>query len=301
MLRLRVQSPARVWTHSGRRALGSSVRDPVTKGVVTPSPVVPDSIVRPQPAPAVRRHVHPLSDRELSAVRRASGIVREVLELCGDWVKEGVSTREVDDKIHEAIVSRGAYPSPLLYMGFPKSSCTSVNEIVCHGIPDDRALCDGDIVNVDVSCYIDGHHGDASRMFLVGAVDDAGRKLVETTKRCLDESIAACGPGVDITKIGEVCATIAEESSYGIVRDYCGHGIGQDFHMLPYIFHHHNQIHDIMETGWTFTIEPMLTEDGTSALRVWDDKWTVALASGARSAQYEHTIVITDNGAEILT
>ena len=277
-------------------------RAAVTLGrVASTTRALPAGLPRPRAPPATPRTVRPVSGAQEAALRASCGIVRDVLAAAGEWVSVGVTTDEIDARVHEAIVARGAYPSPLNYRGFPRSCCTSVNEVVCHGIPDDRPLEDGDILNVDVSCYLGGFHGDASRMFLVGDVDAEGRRLVEVTERATNAALDACGPGVDTTVVGDVISAIAEEEGFGIIRDYCGHAIGEDFHMLPYIFHHRNNSSFVLEKGHVFTVEPMLVEDGTQSDVMWEDNWTVATESGARSAQFEQTVIVTDNGVEILT
>jgi methionyl aminopeptidase len=235
-------------------------------------------------------------------LRAPCTIVHDVLEACKEWVQPGTTTEAIDAKVHALILSKGAYPSPLNYHGFPRSSCTSVNQVVCHGIPDDVPLEDGDMVNVDVSCYLNEYHGDASRMFAVGDLDDAGQALIRVTKECMDAAIAACGPGVNITIIGDIISDLAHANGYGVVPTYCGHAIGRDFHMLPYIFHHRNNAQHLLQTGQVFTIEPMLIEDGSVDSHVLpQDGWTVVTNSGARSAQFEQTMVVTEDGLEVLT
>ena len=266
-----------------------------------PRPPFSSAIVTPPPPPPVPRPVPSYPTSEITKLRASCSIVHDVLEACKEWVKPGITTEAIDLQVHNMIVSRGAYPSPLGYHGFPKSSCTSINQVVCHGIPDDQPLQDGDMLNVDVSCYLNGYHGDASRMFAVGTLDPAGEKLIAVTKECMDEAIAACAPGVNITIIGDIISDIAQANGYGVVPDYCGHAIGRDFHMLPYIFHHRNSQQHILETGHVFTIEPMIIEDGSIGSHVWSDGWTVVTNSGARSAQFEETMVITEEGVEVLT
>tara|TARA_B100000780_G_C21004355_1_gene401963 strand:+ start:115 stop:948 length:834 start_codon:yes stop_codon:yes gene_type:complete len=263
--------------------------------------LLPSAIPFPPAPPPAPRPVPAYPTTEYTKLRAPSAIVHDVLEKCKEWIQPGVTTEEIDLKVHDMIVSRNAYPSPLNYRGFPKSSCTSINEVVCHGIPDDRPLEDGDIINVDVSCFLDGYHGDASRMYAVGNVDEAGQKLIRVTKECMDEAIAACGPGVDITIVGDIISDIAQSHGYGVIPDYCGHAIGHDFHMLPYVFHHRNKQSHVLKTGNCFTIEPMITEDGSLNSHVWDDGWTVVTNTGARCAQFEQTLLVTDDGIEILT
>jgi methionyl aminopeptidase len=187
-------------------------------------------------------------------------------------------------------------------MGFPKSCCTSVNEVVCHGIPDLRPLEDGDIVNVDIVNYFNGQHGDASKTYCVGEnVDPESRQLIEVTEQSLLESIRCIGPGVNLTKVGDCIDAIATPYNYGIVRDFTGHGIGPQIHMLPHVFHFKNNHSFILEPGTCLTIEPMLTECKNAGVEYWDDGWTIVTKSKKRSAQFEHIILITEDGTEILT
>ncbi|XP_040213686.1 methionine aminopeptidase 1D, mitochondrial isoform X2 [Rana temporaria] len=212
----------------------------------------------------------------------------------------GMTTEEIDAFVHENIISRNAYPSPLGYGGFPKSVCTSVNNVVCHGIPDSRPLEDGDIINIDVTVYSGGYHGDTSETFLVGNVDEDGKKLVGTARRCRDEAIAACKPGAPFSVIGNTISRIAEENKLQVCPQFIGHGIGSFFHGHPEIWHHANVNHMEMEEGMAFTIEPIIME-GSPDFRILKDKWTAVSLDKKRSAQFEHTIIITSLGAEILT
>ncbi|GAX80185.1 hypothetical protein CEUSTIGMA_g7623.t1 [Chlamydomonas eustigma] len=232
---------------------------------------------------------------------RASGkLAAQVLQYAGSIVKPGVTTDEIDRAVHKMIVENGAYPSPLNYGGFPKSVCTSVNECVCHGIPDDRPLEEGDIVNIDVTVYLNGYHGDTSSMFLVGPVSDEAKKLCEVTKHALDEAIKICKEGVPYREIGSIINGIADQHKFGVIRDYVGHGVGQQFHSAPTISHFRNNSSGTMKLWQTFTIEPMLVQ-GSTKCKTWKDKWTVVTEDGGLAAQYEHTILITPDGAEILT
>ena len=199
------------------------------------------------------------------------------------------------------VLGAGAYPSPLNYGRFPKSVCTSVNECICHGIPDSRPLRDGDILNVDVTVFLDGHHGDTSRMVGVGQVSPEAQRLMDATKASLDAAIAICGPGVPVNRIGGEIQKVADAAGFGVVRDFVGHGVGRVFHAAPTVVHYKNRDNSgRMQVGQTFTIEPMLTEGSTRA-RFWSDEWTAVTADGGLSAQYEHTLMITHDGVEILT
>ncbi|GBG71933.1 hypothetical protein CBR_g10870 [Chara braunii] len=232
---------------------------------------------------------------------RASGkLAAEVRDYAGTLVKPGITTDEIDKAVHKMIIDAGAYPSPLNYGKFPKSVCTSVNECICHGIPDSRPLEDGDIINIDVTVYLNGYHGDTSRTFLVGNVTPEVQQLVRVTKEALDKAIAICSPGVEFKKIGKTIHDYADRYKYGVVRHFVGHGIGRMFHSGPAIMHHRNNGPGVMLPGMTFTIEPMLTIGSIEEV-MWDDNWTVVTADGSFSAQFEHTLLITETGVEILT
>ncbi|RHY25618.1 hypothetical protein DYB32_009742 [Aphanomyces invadans] len=237
-------------------------------------------------------------------LREACALARDIVQFAGSLVEVGRTTDDIDRVVHEEICRRGAYPSPLLYGGFPKSICTSVNEIVVHGIPDSRPLEDGDLVNIDVSVFLNGFHGDTSYTYQVGSVDAAGQALIAATKRALDESISVCKAGVPFHAIGAKVHEVATSTSHGIIHEFCGHGIGRTFHALPLILHFPNAELGEMLPGMAFTIEPALCEgqNEVRAIVYWDDEWTVATADGKRSAQFEHTILVTDDGGfDILT
>ncbi|KAI8597193.1 peptidase M24, structural domain-containing protein [Dissophora ornata] len=236
----------------------------------------------------------------IEGCREAGQLAKKILELGGTLVKPGVSTNEIDQILREAIVANNAYPSPLNYMGFPKSVCTSVSNIIAHGIPDNRCLEDGDIINIDITVFLNGYHGDTSATYIVGNVDQAGRELVERTQESLDAAIAVCGPGVPLNKIGKTIQAIADQYGYTVSEQFSGHGIGKEFHCLPLIYHHDNDEEGNMEKGMIFTIEPMFCQGAAMGVQ-WPDKWTVATVDGGRSAQFEHTILITKDGAERLT
>jgi methionyl aminopeptidase len=277
----------------------------LTPGRISALRTVPSSIERPEyvgrPAPA--RYAGPeVKDPDTIARMRVAGrIAAEALELVGRHVTPGVTTDELDAIGHDYLVSRGAYPSTLGYRGFPKSLCTSVNEVVCHGIPDSTQLRDGDIVNIDITAYIGGVHGDTDATFLVGDVADEDRLLVERTREALHRAIKAVRPGRPVSVIGRVIESYARRFGYGVVRDFTGHGIGTSFHSGLVIPHYDDEAHStVMEPGMTFTIEPMLNL-GTHEWEMWDDGWTVVTRDRRRSAQFEHTILVTDDGAEVLT
>ncbi len=235
-------------------------------------------------------------------IRIAARIAAQALEEVGRHVAPGVTTDELDRIGHEFLLDHRAYPSTLGYRGFPKSVCTSVNEVVCHGIPDSTVLEDGDIVNVDITAFIGGVHGDNNATFLVGDVDEESRLLVERTREALHRAIKVVAPGREINVIGRVIEKYAARFGYGVVRDYTGHGVGEAFHSGLVVPHYDAapQYDRVIEPGMVFTIEPMLNL-GTADWTTWDDGWTVVTADLRRSAQFEHTLLVTDTGAEILT
>ncbi|CAG9467397.1 unnamed protein product [Pedinophyceae sp. YPF-701] len=266
---------------------------------------VPDNIAKP---PYADTGVSPpwssdieVHDAEGIKKMRASGkLAAEVLTMAGTMVKAGVTTDEIDRAVHKMIVDAGAYPSPLNYGNFPKSVCTSINECMCHGIPDSRPLQDGDIMNIDVTVYLDGHHGDCSRMFYCGAVSDAAKRLCDVNRLALEEAIKVCGPGVPFREIGAAIEKVAKKHKLSINRDFVGHGVGKVFHASPAVYPCRNMDPAKMQLNQTFTIEPIFTL-GSDRYRMWDDKWTAVTRDGSLAAQHEHTLLITENGAEILT
>jgi len=278
----------------------------VLPGRVSPRRPVPAHIARPEyvdrPAPAPYTGSAVQDAETIEAMRVAGRVAAQALREVGRAVAPGVTTDELDRIGHEFLLDHRAYPSTLGYRGFPKSLCTSVNEVICHGIPDDRPLREGDIVNVDITAYIGGVHGDTNATFLVGEVDAESRLLVERTREALHRAIRAAVPGRQLNVIGRVIESYARRFGYGVVRDFTGHGIGTAFHSGLIVPHYdaapdHD---DVIEPGMTFTIEPMLNL-GTPDWRMWDDGWTVVTADGRRSAQFEHTILVTEAGPEILT
>ena len=237
----------------------------------------------------------------IERMRRAGSVAAEILRLAGEAVRPGVTTEEIDAYVHDLYIERGAYPSPLNYHGYPKSLCTSVNEVICHGIPDSRVLLDGDIVNLDVTAYIDGVHGDTNATFYVGDVDPVSRRLTEVTEECMWHGIEAVVPGRPLSDIGKAIEQHAKQHRYGVVRAFIGHGIGEQFHTDVQVFHYYEpRANMIMRPGMTFTIEPMITL-GTWQHRMWDDGWTAVTTDGKRTAQYEHTVLVTDAGVDVLT
>ncbi|CAO3590040.1 unnamed protein product [Absidia cylindrospora] len=237
---------------------------------------------------------------DLTKLRASAQLAKKILYMGGDLCKVGTTTNSIDRILHDAIIAEGAYPSPLNYMGFPKSVCTSINNIIAHGIPDDRPLENGDIINIDVTVYLDGFHGDTSATFYVGQVDNEGQALVECTKESLRKAINICGPNVPLNEIGRVISDHASANGYSVSDELSGHGIGREFHCLPLIYHHVNTEDDVMTPGMVFTIEPVLSQ-GSSIGLMWPDEWTIATIDGGRSAQFEHMVAITEDGVEILT
>ncbi len=283
-----------------------ATRQPLVPGRVSPRRAVPGSIPRPEyvdrPAPRPWTGSDVFDDETVSRIRVAARIAAQALEEVGRHVAPGVTTDQLDVVGHDALVAHGAYPSTLGYRGFPKSLCTSVNEVICHGIPDSTVLQDGDIVNVDITAFVGGVHGDTNATFLVGEVDEASRMLVERTREALERGIRAVAPGRQVNVIGRVIEKYATRFGYGVVRDYTGHGVGPAFHTGLVIPHYDAApgYDTLIEPGMVFTIEPML-DLGTPDWEMWDDGWTVVTADRSRSAQFEHTILVTEHGAEVLT
>ncbi len=277
----------------------------IAPAAISPRRPVPDSIARPEyvdrPAPAPFTGSEVKDDETIAKIRVASRLAAQARELVGSHVVPGVTTDELDRVGHEFLCDHGAYPSTLGYKGFPKSLCSSVNEVVCHGIPDARVVEDGDIVNIDITAYLDGVHGDTNATFLAGDVDEESRLLVERTHEALDRAIKAVRPGRRVSVIGRVIESYARRFGYGVVREFTGHGIGTAFHSGLIIPHYDEpRFDDEILPGMTFTIEPMLNL-GTHEWVMWDDGWTVVTADGRRSAQFEHTLLVTADGAEVLT
>lgn len=242
------------------------------------------------------------SAKDIEGIRKASALTREILDMVEEKICAGISTEEVNKWVHEYTVANGAYPAPLGYHGYPKSTCVSLNHVVCHGIPDeDTIIKDGDIVNVDVTCILDGYYGDSNRTFLIGNVSDKAKDLVETAKECLRRGIEEVKPFNTLGDIGFVINEYATSKGYSVVYDFGGHGIGNDFHEDPFVPHIGERGEGmILLPGMTFTIEPMINE-GVPEVEILEDEWTAVTADGKLSAQWEHTILVTENGYEILT
>ncbi|MGI5415769.1 type I methionyl aminopeptidase [Actinomadura luteofluorescens] len=273
-------------------------------GRVSPMRKVPSNIPRPEYVGKKRpRTGEPdvKTPEIIERMRVAGRIAAQALEEVGKHVRPGITTDELDAVGHEFMLDHGAYPSTLGYRGFPKSLCTSINEVICHGIPDDTVLRDGDIINVDITAFVDGVHGDTDATFLCGDVDEESRLLVERTREAAMRGIRAVKPGRALNVIGRVIESYAKRFGYGVVRDFTGHGIGTTFHSGLVVPHYDDPAATtIIEPGMTFTVEPMLTL-GTAEYDMWADGWTVVTKDRRRTAQFEHTLLVTEDGHEILT
>ncbi|HZU73141.1 MAG TPA: type I methionyl aminopeptidase [Acidimicrobiales bacterium] len=302
-----IRSNDACWCGSGRKykRCHRASQDRVRPGEVSPPRLVPPGIARPDYAESGRpvRTEEPLvkDAAQVEAMRRAGRMAAEVLEVVSRAVAPGVTTDALDSLCHSECVEHGAYPSPLNYHGYPKSVCTSVNEVICHGIPDSRPLVEGDIVNVDVTVFTEGVHGDTNATFPVGRVDEASLALIQATADALAAGIAAVRPGRPVSDIGRAIEGVVAPRGMGVVRAFVGHGIGEVFHNGLAIPHFYDPgATTVMEPGMTFTIEPMITL-GTWRHLMWDDGWTAVTADGSRTAQFEHTLLVTDDGVEVLT
>jgi len=267
---------------------------------------VPSRIPRPEyvgkqgPTPSDRGDVY--SPAEVELIRESGRIAARAIERVGEAVRPGITTEELDAIGHEFLIEHDAYPSTLGYRGYPKSICSSVNEVVCHGIPDDTVLADGDIVNIDITAYTNGFHGDSNQTFIVGTASQEVTLLVERTREALNRGIKAVAPGRQVNVIGRAIESYAKRFGYGVVRDFTGHGVGATFHSGLIIPHYDAApaFDDVMEVGMVFTIEPMLTL-GSHEWDLWADDWTVVTRDRSITAQFEHTLVVTERGAEVLT
>ena len=275
-------------------------------GLISPRLDVPASIVRPEyvgkVAPAKFTGTDVKTPEQIEKIRAAGKIAAQAIQLVGSHAKPGVTTDELDKIAHKFLLENDAYPSTLGYRGYPKSICSSINEVICHGIPDDTVLVEGDIVNIDITAYKDGFHGDSNQTFLVGEVKPEVALLVERTREALNRGISVVAPGRSVNLIGRAIESYAKRFGYGVVRDFTGHGIGESFHSGLIIPHYDSapMYSDEMKVGMVFTIEPMLTL-GTHQWDMWPDGWTVVTKDKSITAQFEHTLVVTETGAEILT
>ncbi len=261
------------------------------------------------PVPQNPRRIMIKTEEQLNGIRKSSILTRDLLDMLEERIQAGVTTNQINEWVHEETLAQGADPAPLNYgrgkgprgKPFPKSVCTSINEVICHGIPNERILADEDIINVDVTCNLDGYFGDASRMFIIGEIPDSTRELVEETKKCMELGIAQVRPGGRTGDIGHAIQNHAESLGYSVVRDFCGHGVGVEFHEPPQILHYGSTgSGDIMQQDMVFTIEPMINM-GRPESRILGDGWTAVTVDGSLSAQWEHTIHVTAEGYDVLT
>jgi methionyl aminopeptidase len=281
-----------------------SVRVPLRPGQLSEWREVPAHITRPEyvgKREPTRSNKIVQSPDIIERMRLAGRLAAQAVVLAGENCKPGATTDELDRVVHEFLCDHGAYPSTLGYKGFPKSCCTSLNEVICHGIPDTTVIEDGDIVNVDVTAFLDGVHGDTNQTFCVGDVSEEARLLVERTREATMRGIKAVAPGRQLNVIGRVIEAYAKRFGYGVVRDFGGHGIGESFHSGLFVPHYDNPgLAVLMEPGMTFTIEPMITL-GTYRHDMWEDGWTVVTKDLQWTAQFEHMVAVTETGYEILT
>jgi methionyl aminopeptidase len=285
--------------------MGMPVRAALKPGELSPRRPVPSHIPRPEyvdkPAPARNTDPWVQPPEIIEAMRVAGRIAAQALQEGGKAVAPGVTTDHIDAVVHEFLCDHDAYPSTLGYRNFPKSCCTSLNEVICHGIPDSTVIEDGDIVNIDVTAFIGGVHGDCNATFLAGDVSEEARLLVERTHEATMRAIKAVRPGRQLNVVGRVIESYANRFGYGVVRDFTGHGIARSFHSGLVVLHYDEpSVTTELEPGMTFTIEPMINL-GTIEYDIWPDNWTVTTKDRKWTAQFEHTIVVTDSGAEILT
>jgi methionyl aminopeptidase len=275
-------------------------------GRLSPMRSVPSSIARPEyvgkpgPSPFLGSDVY--TSERIELIRESGRIAARAIELVGQAAVAGITTDELDAIGHDYLVSQGAYPSTLGYRGFTKSLCSSVNEVICHGIPDDTVLENGDIVNIDITAFKNGVHGDSNQTFIVGQASDEVTQLVERTREAMNRGIKAVAPGRQVNVIGRAIESYAKRFGYGVVRDFTGHGVGEAFHSGLIIPHYDSApLYDTeMQPGMVFTIEPMLTL-GTHEWDIWPDGWTVTTRDKSITAQFEHTLVVTERGADVLT
>ena len=280
---------------------------PVLKGKVSPMRQVPESIAYPDyalssiPAPSPD-HIMVFNDPVvISKIRKSGRLARKMLDYANSLVEPGITTEDIDYMTMREIIAHGAYPSPINYYGFPKAVCSSVNEVVCHGIPDDRKLVDGDMISIDVSVFLDGYHGDNCGTIICGTSSDpSAENLISGTQEALDRAIAICRPGARFSEIGREIERVAARRDLRVVHEFCGHGTGPSLHMQPTVEHCANRSPHVMEAGMVFTIEPILVE-GSRRLATWRDGWSAVTMDGGRGAQFEHEVLITENGVEVLT
>ena len=296
------------WCGSGRKykRCHKGTEGRIQPGNISPMRTVPATIGAP---PYAATGVVPRleegrvkSPEIIERMRIAGAAAREILFEAGQIVRPGITTDEIDIFVHDLTIKMGGYPSPLNYHNYPKSVCTSVNEVICHGIPDSRVLEDGDIIDIDVTIYLNGVHGDTNASFAVGTISEEDKKLIKVTEECMWLGIEAVRPGVALNEIGRAIETHAKKHKFGVVRAFIGHGIGENFHTDIQVLHYFDPRNTmILREGMTFTIEPMITASGETRHKMWDDDWTAVTSDGSRTAQFEHTMVVTADGVDVLT
>jgi len=277
------------WCGSGKKYKKCHMASDLEKGAVS------GKAVKPPPGVIIK------TEEQISGIRKSCQLTKETLDMVEKEIRAGITTNDINEWVHEFTIGQGAVPAPLNYNGFPKSVCTSLNDVICHGIPDDTVLKDGDIINVDVTCIVDGYYGDASRMFFIGEPSDEARKLVRVARECLDLGIEQVRPYNDLGEIGYSIEKHAKSNNCSVVRDYGGHGIGVKFHENPHVHHYGSRKRGVMMIpNMIFTIEPMINS-GKYDTRLLSDNWTALTVDGSLSAQWEHTLRVTETGVEILT
>ena len=296
--------PPQIYTGELRALYPLAPKRPVKENIVRPD-YADDGIPRSEQQLGRSTVITSLTSKDdIEKIRNVCRLAREVLDIGAAALKPGITTEYIDEIVHQACMDRDAYPSPLNYYNFPKSVCTSINEVICHGIPDKRVLQDGDIINIDVTLYKDGFHGDLNETYYVGdkaRCDPDSVRLVETTREALDIAIDTVKPGTLIRSFGDVIEKHAKKNNVSVVRTYCGHGINRLFHCPPNVPHYaKNKSVGVCQQGMVFTIEPMLNL-GTYRDQMWPDNWTDVTSDGKRSAQFEHTLLVTEDGVEVLT
>lgn len=263
----------------------------------------------PQKQQPAKRNIILKNAEQIEGIRKSCQLTKNLLDMVEERIKEGVKTNEIDEWVHKETLANGAVPAPLNYgrgqgrrrMPFPKSICSSLNNVICHGIPNDKALQNGDIVNIDVTCDLNGYFGDASRMFIIGEVPDKTRKLVEVTRECLELGIAQVRPANSLGDIGHAIQQHAEKNGFSVVRDFAGHGVGIEFHEAPQVLHYGQPgTGETLRENMIFTIEPMINV-GSYDCKILGDGWTAVTVDGELSAQWEHTLLVTESGVEVLT
>ena len=296
------------WCGSGRKykRCHKGTEGRIEQGVISPMRSVPANIAKPpyaETGSVPRLEEGRVKTPEvIERMRIAGDAAKEILRQAGEFVRPGITTDAIDVFVHDLTIKMGGYPSPLNYHNYPKSVCTSVNEVICHGIPDSRILLDGDIINLDVTIFLNGVHGDTNASFAVGNISDEDAQLIRVTEECMWYGIEAVKPGVAINEIGRAIEVHAKKHKYGVVRAFIGHGIGENFHTDIQVLHYFDPRNTmILREGMTFTIEPMITASGEWRHKMWDDDWTAVTSDGSRTAQFEHTMVVTADGVDVLT